>query len=249
MQGQGVQRLAQTPCQGTPPAGGRAAGPTAPTPPLRTALHAFPRLAHCSAGPPESTDASATHSQLGWHQLHLPQCARANAEGCWCQRADWDNPLGDGLVYRLTGGIPSEWVGDYTDDLEGVADPSMMRTGRVKTAGQDTEVLLRAPANRYSNPKAWTEGPRTSDYNDLYAFETGRFDFLPGTPTSGSVFENYYYDYDRMNDYYDDDYGVRHWARLPFTWSQPGDSLGALQASASAARKPGNQWNETLTSV
>lgn len=57
--------------------------------------------------------------------MSRPECAAAGSSdaaaalGCWCSEADWNNPLGDGFVYRLTGAIPDEWMVATNND-EGV---------------------------------------------------------------------------------------------------------------------------------
>jgi hypothetical protein len=105
------------------------------------------------------------YSQLGWLQMYRPECDSANAtdtRGCWCARSDWDDPTGDGYVYRLTGFIPIEWTGanqaggdertvysePFGQNLNAACVPKYYN--QIETI--DDSKYRKEPPNRYSDP-------------------------------------------------------------------------------------------------
>lgn len=122
-------------------------------------------LAHCSAGFSRygANSNYTNRPELGWHQSARDECAGADdapggTRGCWCSRADWEDPLADGLSYRLFGNVPAEWVPgeQYVQDWV----PKNWRvTYRLELELVNTYHISpkREPCTRYSPPGSWNE--------------------------------------------------------------------------------------------
>lgn len=228
----------------------------------------FSRLAHCSAGLPESNDLVwGNSSQLGWLHSYRSDCASAtgtNTSGCWCQQSDWDNPTGDGYVYRLTSFLPIEWFGPKASSqipalgsngywLDPTCSAPWQNTGdctpNANGLAPGPSIPRRQPPDRYTHPNAWVEGNSSSqksytnfmtafDYVGVYDSTTGVYDCDP---------HHYIASGDRVQASYTDDYGYtnegRQWlvtdvSNVPVP-CEPGSSVATVDAP----------WRNTLMSM
>jgi hypothetical protein len=210
------------------------------------------------------------HSQLGWHQLHTPRCDAAGnttdtTAGCWCADVDWNDPLGDGRVYRLTGYIPAEWLGAAYAEPDDFLDRGGMRGVTATSEGGMRGVTAtpvggtrprREPPNRYTHPRAWRDAPTSSTQGRFYsALEAGYGNRKQEwtTVTDRAIYDYEYYNeidfpddrrptLDSVNPDYTDDYGVIHDYHVAL-------DTGVANPYPERPPNPGFNWHVTLKSL
>jgi hypothetical protein len=188
--------------------------------------------------------------------MYRPECMNANETntlGCWCKRSDWDDPLGDGFSYRLTGDIPEEWRGDdYDDEI-------VPRKTECIPAWKDNNGVYHyrwQPPNNYTQRNAWRDEPTNPD-NSFTALDPPPF-----VQDLNGYWRDYGYDYqlyaekdhygpdvtDVMYDEYLDDYGYTNYARL---WTDAGDSCATPYPTwkFKGVRPKSTNWPTTLLSL